>query len=160
VSHLLESLLDPTRRAACAEHDAIQFFTHPKGATMKHATVSAARMFADIAAATPVQKDRYFEITIARHGQPDQIIVQAFPDQLDAYLFAVEEAGDGAMVQVRSHCETSYFEGKEAYPRPLHARATTQAQAGWRKAQIEDECRRASDLRALAFMSAAVCGGL
>jgi hypothetical protein len=99
---------------------------------MKHC-ISAARAIEQVGLpAAPSPRD--FHITILRRGQPEQVLTQRHGATLDAYQAAVKIAGDGAVVRVRPLIEQSYFEGLDAYPRPLHAHAAQEARRGWDEA--------------------------
>lgn len=146
MSALLDSLLDPERQRQCAEHD--QFSTNPKDTAMKHA-IKPSRVFADMEASISVKPVEPFDITIIRPGQPDVHEVKPFVDGAEAYLWARDEAGPGAVVLVRHLIEQNYYEGKEAYPRPLHPMATIEARAGWIRAEAEAKSRCALNLQAI-----------
>ena len=109
---------------------------------MKHGITSASRLFA---AGSPSGSDdgagREFRVTIVRPGQSVETYTRWYADGTDAGLDAISQGGDGAIVTVRPFLETSFAEGREAFPFELHRDATAAARAGWQAAKIEAERR-------------------
>jgi hypothetical protein len=140
VSANLDALLDLTRIADCAMHDAHAehrpFCFIPKEHPMRHCTVSASRAYAEISARkAPEPQGRDFKITITRHNQPDQVVTLQCCNGLEASFQAIELAAGSGVPHIRPVVELTYFEGLDAYPRPLHRDASLEAHAGWDMAE-------------------------